>query len=109
MLPLAPLLDDLADSKSWGYRRGDAEAVEPTALAALALVGHGRMQQAVAPLDRLCEIQSADGSLGIYERQTAPHWTTAYAALAWLAAMRELPASDPQRARYKSAVVRAGE
>ena len=52
-----------------GYRCEAAPTVEPTALAALALLTAGRGRQATPALDWLVSVQSADGSLGIDARR----------------------------------------
>jgi hypothetical protein len=66
-----------------GYRCEGAQMVEPTALAALALLAAGRGRPATAALDWLLSAQSADGSLGIDAHTRQPCWPTAWAILAW--------------------------
>ena len=58
-------LESLATRPVCGYRCEAAPTVEPTALAALALLAAGRGGQAAPALDWLAGVQSADGSLGI--------------------------------------------
>jgi hypothetical protein len=66
-----------------GYQRDAAPSVEPTALAALALLAAGHRDQAVPALDWLASAQSADGSLGIDRQTREPCWPTGWAILAW--------------------------
>jgi hypothetical protein len=85
-----PWLDDalelLANSPVFGYHSSDAGATEPTALAALALVGHGVSREAaVAAAKFLAELQAADGSVGVRQNEPAPRWPTSLAILTWLA------------------------
>src|SRR5487761_1544889 len=80
------VLDKLADQTYWSYQAGGAPAAEPTALAALALAAHGRLDAALPACDRLTELQSADGSVGITSDQATPCWPTGWAVLAWSAA-----------------------
>ncbi len=76
----------LAAQTSWAYH-GDAPlATEPAALAAMALVAHGRDAHTV--LDWLVERQTADGSVGITLEQNAPGWPTGEVVLAWALADR---------------------
>src|SRR6188508_1918996 len=103
------LVTRLSDSSAWSYRPGGPTAVEPTALAVLALVGHGRADRASAALEELLKLQAPDGSFGIYQGEPtgAPHWTTAFAVTALVAAERELPPGDPRRDRFRASVVAA--
>jgi hypothetical protein len=71
---------------SGGYHRGSARATEPSALAALALLAHGRDQGARPLVDWLADLQSADGSVGIDAAQPNPSWPIGWAVLAWHAA-----------------------
>lgn len=101
------ILDSLEDSRRWGYREGERPAAEPLAWAATALIGHNRTAQAVPLLEELCKLQAADGSLGIYEGEGAPHWGTSLAVLAWSAALKSSQSPEPAAAeRYRAAVVR---
>ncbi|MCR4413446.1 MAG: hypothetical protein NUV77_13580 [Thermoguttaceae bacterium] len=76
-------LDRLADKPVCGYRPGAPPAVEPTALAAMALAAHRRMSPAGQALGWLAEIQSSDGSLGIDAAHRTPKWPTGWGVLAW--------------------------
>lgn len=101
------ILDSLVDSRRWGYREGELPAAEPLSWAATALIGHDRTPQAVPLLDELCKLQTADGALGIYEGQSAPHWGTSLAVIAWSAALKSSKPPGPSAAeRYRAAVVR---
>ena len=73
----------LAEQRSWAYHGDAPRASEPAALSALALLGHQRPEAARAPLDWLASIQAVNGSIGVSESQTAPHWPTSQAVLAW--------------------------
>lgn len=66
-----------------GYRADGPAAVEPTALAALALAAHGRHEAARPALEWLARLQSPDGTLGITATLRQPHWPTGWALLAW--------------------------
>jgi hypothetical protein len=101
------LVKPLSEPGAWSYRPGGPTAVEPTALAVLALVGHGRTDRASAALEELLKLQAPDGSFGIYQGEPtgAPHWTTAFAVAALVAAERE--AGDARRDRFRAAVVSA--
>lgn len=70
-----------------GYGRQSPSA-EPTALAALALLAHGRHQSARPALDWLAVAQQPDGHVPLRPEPLGPPWTTALAALAWAAAAR---------------------
>ena len=77
-------LELLAKTPVCGYRAGGAPASEPTALAALALAGHGLAKAAQQAAEWLAELQAANGSVGVCEGQPTPAWTTSLAMLAWL-------------------------
>jgi hypothetical protein len=93
----------LAEQKAWAYH-GDAPcASEPAALAALALLGHGRAEAALRPLDWLASLQSADGSIGVTATDTTPNWPASQAVLAWRQAQRQPGLAD----RYQAVVPKA--
>ncbi|MDX1501790.1 MAG: hypothetical protein R3325_05460 [Thermoanaerobaculia bacterium] len=76
--------------EGWGYRAGGESAVEPSVLAALALLasaeptGADETRQAAAATCRwLGGLQSADGPLGVTARLRRPYWPTALAAILW--------------------------
>lgn len=85
---LEPLLDDLADERFWSYQPGSALAAEPMAIAALALLAHGRTEPGERVCRRLADLQAADGSVRVTAAQPAPAWTTGWAVLAWTASRR---------------------
>jgi hypothetical protein len=83
----------------WGYRQASPPAVEPTALACLALLATraaaaarsegGNASDPLAAVgagsDWLASIQGPDGALGISATQAAPGWTTPLGLLLWQA------------------------
>jgi hypothetical protein len=68
-----------------GYAPNSLPATEPTALAALALISHGKKEPAKPALDFLTSIQSPDGSVGVRKGEPEPQWPTSLAVLAWRA------------------------
>lgn len=100
----AELLDKLSLPTAWGYRPDETPAAEPTALCGLALVGHDRLAAAVKALDELGGMQSPAGSVGLHTDEDKPHWSTAYAVLAWEAARRKLPKEHEAQGRYTAAI-----
>lgn len=100
----ADILDGLSLPTAWGYRPDEPPAAEPTALCGLALVGHDRLEAALKALDELGRMQSPAGSVGLRDHEDKPHWSTAYAVLAWQAAYRKLPNEHEARPRYAAAV-----
>lgn len=80
---LDTLLDELEHESQWSYEPGGVLAAEPTALAALALAGHGRLEAADRVCARLAVLQAADGSVAITAAQPTPCWPTGWAVLAW--------------------------
>lgn len=103
------ILDSLASADRWGYRSGDASAAEPAALAALALLGHGRAGDAAKPLDALLKLQDRTGAVGIYQGAADPHWGTAHAIIAWSAAINGNTQSADLKDRLQAAAVRGCE
>jgi len=93
---LEETLDRLGRRPVCGYYAGGPAAVEPTALAAMALVGHGRVHAADAALEWLVNLQSDRGSLGIDKQHWTPCWPTGWAVLAWQAATALRPHADAQ-------------
>lgn len=86
----AELLDLQRPLGRWAYRREGAPGVEPTALAALALLStanarSGLEPSVVAAASWLEAMQGRDGSLGLADGRPAPGWTTPYALLLWSA------------------------
>lgn len=88
-------VEQLAACQHWGYRGGSPGASEPTALAALALLGNQRQEAATRALDWLAATQNRDGGVGVGAEQAAPAWTTSLAVLAWSAANKSLAESEP--------------
>lgn len=79
------VVDRLAQRRSWRYAHESFDSAEPLALSALALIAHGRENDALIPLARLTELQSNDGSVAFREGMADPEWCTALAVLAWIA------------------------
>ena len=82
---IGEVVDRLASCAIGGYAADSPSATEPTALAAIALAGHGRTDAARRAARWLAEVQNDDGSLGVTEDQAEPRWPTSLAVLAWLA------------------------
>ena len=91
---LQSLLDDLADERNWAYQSAGPFAAEPAAIAALALIAHGRLGEAEKVCRRLAEIQAADGRVPATTAQDAPGWTTGWAVLSWSAIQKSLGAES---------------
>lgn len=86
--------------RAWGYRKGSRPCVEPTALAALALLSARQEKMsreansaAQAAGDWLAAAQKPDGSLGVSEAVPEPGWGSPYGLLVWGA----LRSHEPQR------------
>ena len=77
------ILDRLADAGPIAYGSGQSPCSEPTALAAIALLAHGRVEQAAPALDWLMETQLPTGAVPVRRDPPTPHWTTSLASLAW--------------------------
>src|SRR5438105_2886914 len=102
-MDLVDVLGRLAAPDSGGYHPGSPRATEPTALAALALLAHGRQVQARPLLDWLADFQSGEGGLGIWNDQREPGWPTGWAILAWTAAQQSSIAEESYaRARQRA-------
>jgi hypothetical protein len=85
----------------WGNRPGGAGYVEPTALAALALIASEEpdsgieSRKAVAQAaDWLRRLQQPDGGLGLAPDLPNPRWTTPLAILLWSATVRGSDSRD---------------
>ncbi len=94
---LEDVLARLESATAWGYHHDSESATEPTALAASALLAHGRAAAAARPSDWLLARQSDNGRLGIDATNPDPGWATALAAIAWHAA-RGGASADPRLA-----------
>src|SRR6185312_8568663 len=91
-----------ANPVAWGYQKGSSPCVEPTALAALALLSarenaHAREAGSVAraAADWLAKVQEPDGSLGVSEALSEPGWGSPYGLLVW----RALKSHEAERKR----------
>lgn len=96
-------LNALSQMPTWGYRADAPTASEPAALAAMALVAHGRASAAQAMCSWLAEQQSASGSIGINAAEATPGWPTALAILAWQSVARAQPTAVEFQAQIKAA------
>ena len=85
MSSLTRLLSELAAVPIGGYVSNGPAYAEPTALAALALLGHGYPKPARTAANWLMRMQADDGSVGICPDHPTPRWPTALAVLAWTA------------------------
>lgn len=81
-----------------GYERQAAPATEPTAIAALTLIAHGKQTSAKRAVDFLASIQGSDGSVGVRENEPDPKWPTSLAVLAWQAYDKQAYAARIDRA-----------
>ncbi|MEQ8788306.1 MAG: hypothetical protein RIC55_18500 [Pirellulaceae bacterium] len=87
----------LAAEPVCGYYAGQQPAVEPTALAALALAAKSRTEESTIACQWLASVQAEDGSLAVRKDADTPRWPTALAVLAWTAQhARESASSDPR-------------
>ncbi len=77
------ILDEFTRQPLCGYAADAAPATEPTSLAALALLVHGRSDAARPALDWLAKLQGDDGSVGVREGEATPGWPTSLAVIAW--------------------------
>ena len=75
---------------NWGYKVGGTPAVEPSVLAALALmatdveeIAARDFASARATADWIASVQHRDGSLPVCEDIGSPGWTTPHALLLW--------------------------
>ncbi len=100
---LHDVLARLATVESCGYHPGSEYASEPTALAAMALLAHGRQSAALPMLDWLLRRQGADGSVGIDAAHATPGWPTGWAVAAWQAAQH----CDLANAKFAAAIAQA--
>ena len=86
------------------YRPEGVPRVEPTALAALALLAADRSPEAAPALDWLVSVQSPNGSLGINAERHQPGWPTGWAILAWNTAAKK---TSDGKAEWSAAARRA--
>jgi hypothetical protein len=78
-------IDRLAGATRWTYRASERSSSEPAAWAALALLAHGRVDDALAPGQWLASLQQTGGSIGVSETEPDPCWPTSLALWAWIA------------------------
>lgn len=96
----------LKSDRCWGYREGESPACEPAALAALACMAHGQHDTAKRIADWLAEHQETSGSVGVRHTDSAPHWPTGWAILAWTSVAAPSAAADQARTPYRNAIAR---
>ena len=101
-------LDLLAKTPVCGYTAQDSGATEPSALAGLALVGHGRIKESSSVGEFLVGIQGPDGSVGVRSGEETPRWPTSLAIMAWLA-IDKATYSDPIARAFRWATTIEGE
>lgn len=83
MTDTTPIIERLRGLSHFGYTPDGPAATEPTALAALAMLGGSHADAARSACDWLARQQNDDGSLGVCEGQSEPCWPTSLAILAW--------------------------
>jgi hypothetical protein len=81
-------LEGLSRQPAIGYAPGGSVAGEATALAALALAAHGRVDAAQRAAGALEALQSPAGAVGILAGHDSPGWPTSLAVCAWCAVDR---------------------
>jgi hypothetical protein len=89
-------LDQLAKQPALGYFEHSTAAAEPTALAALAFIAHGRTQAAEAAATPLVGMQAENGEVGVRPGEW-PGWPTSLAILAWSAVGNSPPVGNALR------------
>jgi hypothetical protein len=89
---LDSILDTLTRQPAIGYLPDGALAAEPTAIAALALAAHGRMEAAQHAAAALEKMQSASGAVVIRAGEESPGWPTSLAVVAWSQLAPNFPA-----------------
>lgn len=87
-------LTRLSDGPCCSYTPAGPTAVEPTALAAMALWQSGCFEPATRALAWLSEVQANDGSLGITRTDKRPGWPTGWGVLAWRMKAGDSAATD---------------
>jgi len=84
--PARDLLRRARGGEGWGYRTGSAPAVEPTALASLALLPEGGADPEILEAARwVAALQRPDGSVPVGKALPEPGWPTPLAVLLWSA------------------------
>jgi hypothetical protein len=92
-----PILDQLAAMPAIGYSPGSKAAAEPTAISALAFLGHERHAPALAAALELVAMQQTNGEVAVRLGEEWPGWPTSLSVLAWCAvgnALRGVPSSE---------------
>jgi hypothetical protein len=79
------LIDRLERLVPGGYAEAGEPMTEPTALAGIALVAHGRLRLAQFAATWMANQQAEDGSVGISPTRPTPCWPTSLAILFWRA------------------------
>jgi hypothetical protein len=87
---LRTAVERLAEGLPAGYVAGGGPASEPTALAGLALLAHGRAEAARRAARWLVDEQSRNGSVGIAPARPTPCWPTALAMMLWCSVDRRI-------------------
>jgi hypothetical protein len=82
---LEQTLEHLAALPAFGYLSGGHAAAEPTALAALAFIVNGRVDDAMRSAAALAAMQQTNGEVSVRVGERAPGWPTSLAILAWSA------------------------
>jgi len=98
-----PILDAIPHTTGIGYQPGAKAAAEPTALATLAFLAHGRHESAVIAAAQLAEMQQANGEVGVRTGEETPGWPTSLAIVAWHA-IESVPGSSSQKTNIEPAV-----
>ncbi len=88
-----PLLDALAQQPIRGYRPNGPPSVEPTAIAAMALLANHRIEPAVRALRWITRCQQPDGSVAARPELPAAYWSGGPAMCVWAFAARHVDAS----------------
>lgn len=82
---LPECIDRLLRAKQCAYTPNGPWAAEPTAWAALALIGHGKTTTARRFALQLADNQTGSGAVGVFQEHSEPGWPTSLAILAWVA------------------------
>lgn len=98
------VLDRLQQQPIGGYHEGKLAATEPTALVALALFAHGRLESAQKGADWLVGCQAMNGSVGVRFGETLPRWPTSLVVMAWAALDSQSRASEQ---KYRAPILLA--
>src|SRR6476660_7785780 len=80
---LEQTLDEISRLPVIGYSVGGHAAAAPTALAALAFLVHGRLNEGKKAATALAEMQQANGEVSVRVGEQTPGWPTSLAVVAW--------------------------